>query len=332
MFLLITRLILWLLILWALWIFFKKVVPLNYYTYLGIFGLSILAILFLFNPADRFADTAWGIVSFGVRPLGIALVLIGMAVLDGKKEISKQGSSLVTIAFWILLISSIPLVPNLLYQNFIERDAQTLVSNSSTQGASAIVLLGRNTTEPQLPGRPQIQLKDQGDLIDYAANLYQQTGLSVIVSAGRRNDLPSGAGEQVEANDIQTLLEQRGVRSGSIIIEPNGVNIRSSAEGVKRILDQTGLGNRVIIVSSTTQVYRAAQTFKSLGISVVPRPSSFVSFNLPNANVLSRVRLQDFVPTLEGLTRTTQVTDEYLATIYYFLRGWLSPDELVRPR
>jgi uncharacterized SAM-binding protein YcdF (DUF218 family) len=331
MFLLITRLILWLLILWAFWHFFKKIVPGNWYTYLGIFGLVILLFLFLFDPTDRIAYASWQIISFPLRPLGLALILLGMPVIGRKGDFNKDSVKQITIAFWILLLCSLPLVPRLIYQNFLERDVQVLVERPAG-GAGAIVLLGQNTTEPQVGGRSQIQLTDAGNLIPYAADVYRQLGgPPVIVSAGRRTGLPVAAGEQVEANDIQTLLEGQGVSPTDIIIEPEGLNLRTSATNVKAILDRTGLGNRVVLVSSSTQIYRAAQTFKNVGIDVVPRPTNFMSYRFTNTNLLGQISLADFIPSLRGLSASSQITDEYLATMYYFLRGWLSPDELNRP-
>ena len=332
MFLLITRFLLWLFVIYLLWLFFKKVIPSNYYSYLGIFGLVVLAFLIFFEPTDPISLVAWNIISFALKPLGLALVLIGGAVVGKKGDVDKKGITSITIAFWVLLISSLPLVPNSLYQRFIEEDAQTLVAQTADQGAGTIVLLGQGTTQPQLPGRSQIQLTDAGNLVSYTADLYRQLGApTVIVSAGRRVDLPTAAGNQVEANDIQTLLEQQGVSPGNIIIDPDGVNVRGSAVSVRNILDSTGLANRVVLVASATQIYRATQAFEDVGVEVVPRPTNFVTFDFPDASFLSRLQFQEFVPSLDGLERTTQIIDEYLTTMYYFLRGWLAPLELVRP-
>lgn len=331
MFLLITRLILWLLILWAFWRFFKQIVPGNWYTYLGIFGLVILLFLFLFDPNDRFAYTAWQIVSFPLRPLGLVLVLLGIPIIGRKRDFNKNSVTQITIAFWVLLLCSLPIVPRLIYQNFIERDVQVLVDRPAG-GAGAIVLLGQNTTEPQIGGRSQIQLTDAGNLIPYTADVYRQLGgPPVIISAGRRSGLPLAAGVQIEANDIQTLLEGQGVSPSDIIIEPEGLNLRTSAINVKQTLDRTGLGNRVVLVASSSQIYRASQTFKNAGIDVVSRPTNFISYRFTDANIFTQVNLADFIPSLKALSASSQISDEYIATMYYFLRGWLSPDELNRP-
>jgi uncharacterized SAM-binding protein YcdF (DUF218 family) len=331
MFLLITRLILWLLIFWAFWHFFKKIVPGNWYTYLGIFGLTILLFLFLFDPSDRVAYAAWQFISFPLRPLGLALILLAMPVLGRKGDFNKNSVSQITFAFWILFICSLPIVPRLIYQNFLERDVQVLVDRPAG-GAGSIVLLGQNTTEPQVGGRSQIQLTDAGNLVPYTAEVYRQLGgIPVIISAGRRTGLPIAAGEQIEANDIQTLLEGQGVSPSDIIIEAESVGLRNSALNVKETLDRTGLGSRVVLITSSTQIYRAAQTFKNVGIDVVPRPTNFVSYRFTDANLLGQISLADFIPSLKGLSASSQITDEYLATMYYFLRGWLSPDELSRP-
>ncbi|MGB3241040.1 MAG: YdcF family protein [Geitlerinemataceae cyanobacterium] len=331
MFLLITRLILWTLILWAFWRFFKQIIPGNWYTYIGILGLVTLLFLFLFDPNDRFAYTAWQIISFPLRPLGLALILLGIPVLGRKGDFNKNSVTQITVAFWILLLCSLPIVPRLIYQNFIERDVQVLVDRPAG-GAGAIVLLGQNTTEPRLGGRSQIQVTEGGNLISYTAEIYRQLGgLPVIVSAGRRTGLPAAAGEQIEADDIRTLLEAQGVSPTDIIPEAEGANLRNSALNVRQTLEESGLGNRVVLVSSSTQIYRAAQTFNNVGIDVVPRPTNFIGYRFDDTNLFGQISLADFVPSLRGISASSQITNEYLATMYYFLRGWLSPDELNRP-
>ena len=199
------------------------------------------------------------------------------------------------------------------------------MKSPATEIAGAIALIGQGTTKPNLPPQTQIQLTDTGNLIVYTSQLYQeQLRLGnkpiVIVSAGRRLDIE---GNQIEADDITTLLIGMGIPKEQISPEKNALDIRSSAEQIKAILDQNKLSGRIILVTSALNIRRATLTFAQLGVKVIPRPTNFYTIQ-DNATPKRRTRVMDFVPNPESLLTTTHVIEEYFALIYYFLRGWLS--------
>jgi hypothetical protein len=75
-------------------------------------------------------------------------------------------------------------------------------------------------------------------------------------------------------------------------------------------------------------MYRSASSFVQGGIAVIPRPTDYVAFIDPNETQDPIFTLESLMPSHRGLRLSTQLSDEYLLTIYYFLRGWLSPAEL----
>jgi uncharacterized SAM-binding protein YcdF (DUF218 family) len=324
MFLFLTRVLLWLLVIVVLWYVLLQLLPRVYLTWLGGVILATFIVLAFLEPTDPTAATVWYVLSLPLRPLGLALVLLVLGVKGGLDEV--KGSQ-VAAALLILLLGSTPFLPHRLTRE-IERDALDLAAEESTAGSTAIVLLGWNTTRRvALPeGESQIQLGDRGELLSEAVRLYNAGAAPrVIVSAGRRRDVEDAQGRRiVEANDLQTLLADRGVPSESTIVEGSGLDARSSAEGVRQILEERGLGDRVVLVASAIQMRRAALSFAELEFEVVPRPALFYARQLRGAD--GDVQVEDFIPSVEALSLTTQLTDEYLARIYYFLRGWLSPD------
>lgn len=332
MFLLLTQILLWLLITVILYQLLLKVIPRAYLTVLGALFLFLIIVLAFFFPNDRMVRSAWSVLSFPLKPVGASIVLLSLALRQGLTA----SKNLVSAALLILLVSSTPFLANLLAQSTelgaIQAERQTSAA-VATRPIGAIVVLGRGTTQANLPYRTQIQLTDSGDRILYAAQLYrEQRALGsrpvVVVSAGPREDLQGGQNQAVEANDIATLLTQMGVPRDQIVTEPRGVDLRSSAEAVDRILRSRGLGNApVIVVTSGINSRRARLTFSDVGLNVVSRPTDFVGFQ-SRALPRPRIGVESFIPNVEALTVTTRIFEEFLSSLYYSLRGWLAPGGL----
>ncbi|MEQ8962512.1 MAG: YdcF family protein [Coleofasciculus sp. C2-GNP5-27] len=322
MFLLLTRVLLWLLIAVILYNLFKKVIPKEYFTLLGglfLFGFIVVA---FFSPNNDLVSTIWNVLSFPLKPVGASIVLLSFALRQGLEKSKNQ----VLAALLILLLTSTPFFSNLLAAT-TEQQVVTPEA-AATQTAAAVVVLGQGTTQPDEPPRTQIQLTDTGDRILYAAQLYRQSGNNplVVVSAGPRPNLEGNEDQVVEANDIRTLLVQLGVPQTRIVVEPTGTDLRSSAEAVEDILRDRGLAdNRIFLVSSAYNSRRAQQTFSNVGLTnVVAKPTGFFTFQ-PGATPSVPLRVESFIPSVEALTVTTRIVEEFLSSIYYYLRGWQTP-------
>ncbi|NEQ23409.1 MAG: YdcF family protein [Microcoleus sp. SIO2G3] len=340
MFLLLTQVLLWLLLTVILYQLLLKVIPRAYLTLIGGLFLFAIIVLAFFFPNDRLVSAAWNILAFPLKPVGASILLLIIALRQGLGK----SRNLVSAALLILLVSSTPILANQLAQRTelgaiqAEQRRQELcqgvcpanVTPIGTSPVGAIVVLGRGTTQANLPYRTQIQLTDTGDRILYAAQLYREqvaagTQPLVIVSAGPRADLQGNQDQTTEANDIATLLTQLGVPREQIVVEPRGVDLRSSALEVNNILRSRQLGNsRVLLVTSGLNSRRARLTFADVGINVISRPTDFVGFQA-GATPRLRLRLESFLPTVEALTVTTRIVEEFLTSLYYYLRGWLAP-------
>ncbi|MEQ8539839.1 MAG: YdcF family protein [Coleofasciculus sp. D1-CHI-01] len=322
MFLLLTRILLWLLIAVILYNLFKKVIPKEYFTLLGglfLFGFIVVA---FFSPGNDAISTIWQVLSFFLKPVGASIVLLGFALRQGLDKSKNQ----VMAALLILLLASTPFFSNLLAAS--TEQAVVTPESAAAQTASAIVVLGQGTTQPDEPPRTQIQLTDTGDRILYAAQLYRQSGNNplVVVSAGPRPNLQGNQDQIVEANDIRALLVQFGVPQTRIVLEPTGTNLRTSAEEVEDILRDQGIAdNRVFLVTSAYNSRRAQQAFRSVGLNnIVAKPTGFFTVQ-PGTTSTVNQWIESFIPSVEALTVTTRIVEEFYASIYYYLRGWQAP-------
>ena len=348
MFLLLTRVFLWLLVGFAIYYLLIKLIPNKFLTIFG--GLAFIALIALafLNPQDGFISTAWTILSIPLKPIGLTLLLLilGIAPIKLGADIKAPKPYFIWAAFIVLLLSSLPAFAYQMAQ-LAERDAIVVeqkrqealqprgnVTPTGQQRAEAIVLLGEGTTQANLPYRTQIQLTESGDRILYAAELYgRQRSLGntpiVIVSAGPRRNLKGDEQTIDEARDISSLLQRFGVPAGQIVTDNGGGNLRSSALSVKKVLEDRGLaGQPIIVVSSGINIRRAQLSFEREGLNVLPRPTDFYTFESGDQTPKRRIILKDFLPSSQALITTTRVVEEYLSSLFYFLRGWLSPVQL----
>lgn len=188
-----------------------------------------------------------------------------------------------------------------------------------------------------------IQLTERGNRLIYAAELAREQGGRVVVSAGSRPGRNVRAGESresvSEARDAATFLRGRGV--ANILEDPNSPTVHDSAVNVRNLLQRNNVNynGQITVVTSALQMPRTALTFRQEfanqregTFSVLPRPTDF--YTVPSGEALrNRVRggdlrniqLSDILPSVDALELSSKVINEYLTSIYYFLRGWIRP-------
>jgi hypothetical protein len=361
MFELITQILL----LVGLYYLVRAIWPAIYNTkYFAWFGVAVFIALFVMAfayPTNRTVGILWAILSFPLRPLGLTLVLLGYALAEGWQKVKGMQ---VLAAFLILLICSLPVTAYLLTAQTEQRTVIEAIRRqeaSNPRQVQAIVVLGdgatpldpasRIRTQVTRPGDDGISITLQARLL-YAAELYTnrtQRGSNplVIVSIGPQPLDARGRPRAGEGEAVIALLVSCGVPQGQIKLDTEGVDPRSSAIAVRRILvpqaenadcrlfavcddgfrelPTTGtVGPKIpiVLVSPAIMIRRASSSFTRLFFEVTPRPTDFYSFQLQRGWDLAA--LTALVPSAEALVITSRVVNEYLTTVYYFLRGWLA--------
>ncbi|HEY9295831.1 MAG TPA: YdcF family protein [Phormidium sp.] len=328
--------------------------PRDYLAWLGALIVLLAVILALLTPNNGAVVQVWSILALPLRPLGLSILLLLFALMGILKGgITKDAMNYVNIATVLLLFFSIPIIAFLMMQ-LIESDSILALQAATNRRdkVDAIVLLGQATTQqPFLEGN-QVHLTDSGDRILQAAREYDQqlrlgNDAYIIVSAGPRpgQRLNPNQPNVPEAFAIARILKSLGIPKEIILIEPTGIDIRTSAEAIRRkYIDEGIISKRVILVSSALNMQRARQTFAQLGISTLPSPATFYSFQsggVPRVifsttqkdkcdtiSVTFRnareLQFSDFMPNVDSLLLSTRVINEFWSSVYYFLRGWLS--------
>lgn len=217
-----------------------------------------------------------------------------------------------------------------------------------------LVIMGENMdiddSPLELSGRVESSpnLSDAAELspillsrLDSAARLYDrilQAGASpfVMLTTG-----PVTGDEEERAEERATLraaMAERGFPTGedTLIINSRGMNAHATMLEVQEELDARNLlpddeetveqfdeANRIALVAPGIAMRRSALAFEAGNLDVVAWPTNLYGTEIDTESELAL--LSDLVPSVVALQLTTAYWNEFLTTIYYFLRGWL-PD------
>lgn len=333
MFELLTLIILWVLIGTLIWYIFTKFISKTYLTWLGGIILFVFIVLAFFNPGDPVVSVVWSVLSFPFTPLGLSITLLLGALRDGA---SKIYPNLVIAALLVLVFFSIPVVSYWLAAQNEQGTSPVLTAQPIQPTARgtvrAIVVLGDGISPSDPSFGATAQFNGQQDVFGNrfvsrllaAAQVYREQAATtpfVIVSPG---SIRGVAPAEESGTSIASILTNAGVPADRVVIEPNGLDIRSSAVEIDRYLVNQGFDRQndaIILVAPAITIRRAVSAFTRLGLQTVPRSTDFLGSQLRDG--LSLAVLTDLIPNVDALALTTRVVKEYLISVYYFLRGWL---------
>ncbi len=175
--------------------------------------------------------------------------------------------------------------------------------NNQTQAQDAIVVLGGGDAV-ELEYSNKRTVSDQTvHRLQYAAHLYQQTHLPVIVSGGK----PIGAIES-EADLMATMLHDN-YQMTDIIKEDKSQSTADESQLLQSILQQHHFKN-VYLVTNAWHMPRSVFLFQRAGITVTPAPMGYYVYNTGYA-------LISFLPNIEALSASAIALHEYLGIAWY---------------
>jgi uncharacterized SAM-binding protein YcdF (DUF218 family) len=334
-----------------------KIVPRDYLAWFGMVLISIYIFLAFTTPDSPSVIDFSVILTFALKPLGLALFLLFLTVVVEIKagKITDNGKNYIKVALVVLIFFGLPIISSwLAQQGELEAFQAAQVAVRREEHVSAIVLLGQDTTQLKLVAANQVELTDTSDRIVITAREYQrQLELGsrpvVVVSAGSRTGYPNNPQNSkinlIEARDIARLLVEQGIPRSAIILEPTGTDFRNSALAVQNMINDGLLPERrVILIGPALGMQRARQTFAKLGVETLPTPAGFLSFQTGTIGAvlvksfpdpckqaltfsvrnLKQLKVEDFIPNVNSLLISNRVVNEFWTAIYYYMRNWLS--------
>lgn len=186
--------------------------------------------------------------------------------------------------------------------------------------ADAIVVLG-GCAEPALPPRTGVEIGDSGDRLLRAAELFRLGKAPIVLVAGGRVPWSDLGGS--EAEDMRVLLESLGVPEASIVEEDRSRNTRENVVQTQRVLAERGV-RRILLVTSALHMPRAMALFKRTGLEVTPVPTDYVLVRTgrrESGKAYAGEGIFQLVPEVQNLAYSTDAMREYVALLYYRIRG-----------
>jgi uncharacterized SAM-binding protein YcdF (DUF218 family) len=218
----------------------------------------------------------------------------------------KAGRMLSVGAMALLFILSTGVGERMLVYPLEQRTRALLTPTAANAQAIVVLAAGRYKNAPEYGGA---EIPDYIALarLRYAAHLYRETGLPVLVSGG--NGRPDGslkpkAQAMAAALTKDFAIPVRWVEPASATTAENAV---FSAQMLKR--DHV---SRVLLVTDAMHMPRAVMAFKESGLDVVAAPTIFFGTNA--------LAWPDVLPDAESLRRCYYALYEWIGLGWYWMR------------
>lgn len=264
---LLTRLLVWAALGLFIWWVMLKFIPRKFLTWFGGFIILAMIVLSFIDPNDETIGTIWQVISLPLTPLGAAIMLLFLAIVDG---LTKAKGRLVAAALTILMVSSVPLIARTLVgqaEQAVQRAYENqralcsgicpAVGDVPLDRVVSVVVIGESVDRRGSLAFFPSQIDATNDLdpvlvsrLNSAAtvynNLYQErrttAPLYLTVTAG-----PSSTSSEQSQNRRQAIVRQLATQIPSI---PNN-------------LDTTAVNSVINITSTGMDLRRAALDQKS---------------------------------------------------------------------
>src|SRR5262245_33939904 len=241
-------------------------------------------------------------------------LILGVLLLYGPRQARRVGTAILSLLAVGYGIGSVPIVADALATRFHARDAG-LITVDRVSGAKAIVVLGAGIRTFYHVGGHAVAIPDPQTVYNAveAARIYQLVpgGLPVIASGGKQ---PGASDEVIESLILKEWLVRAGVPPDRIVLESGSRNTREQARLVAPLL-KANHWERFVLVTPAVQGPRAAAVFRVEGVDPISAAAPF--------STEASERRSGWLPALGALRVTERATYDYLAWVYYWVRGWL---------
>lgn len=246
-----------------------------------------------------------GVLRELILPPASLFGLLALALLL-RSRFPRTGNILGIVSIFLLFFLSTGFGARILVYP-LERLAQALPTGRGTNAEAIVVLAaGRYAAAPEFGGE---EIPDYIALarLRYAARLYRQSGLPILVSGG--NGTADGKYRPKAIAMANALKEDFAVPVKWI--EPDSANTAENAAFSASMLKREGI-TRILLVTDAMHMPRSVMAFSRNGMDVVPAPTVFFSTGAPT--------WMDILPGAEHLRRSYYATYEWIGLAWYAVR------------
>ena len=176
--------------------------------------------------------------------------------------------------------------------------------------AEAIVVLASSVQSPGPLPTPRLG-DDTYERCQYAAFLYRSWKPLPVIAIG---GVPSGGPGTPYADVMRVALEKEGVAASSISVEERSRSTFENALYGADLLRSKPV-HRILLITDSYHMLRAAACFRKQALTVVPGPCNFRTYN--------DLHWKDLLPAWESISWNEDIVHECVALVYYRLRGWI---------
>lgn len=230
--------------------------------------------------------------------LFIIIVLIGALLMD-RFNYNRFKRIFIIISIGFYLISIRP-AKELLVRVI---EPNKISTPTEIRSSEVYVLLGGGITEGTPVG--SIPTDTAYSRIVEAAVLYKRYPKKIIITGGRVYDVESPS----ESSVYMDVLVALGVPEEDIILEEESRNTLENALYTKKMLDEMGLTS-ITLITSATHMFRAKNTFTSMGLQVAIAPTGYLTDN-------GSYKVQDFIPSSHNMDLFLRALWEYVGIAVY---------------
>jgi uncharacterized SAM-binding protein YcdF (DUF218 family) len=251
--------------------------------------------------------------SFSFLLLGLT---VGVLLAYGprrSRRLAVPALVLLATGYWL---GSLPIISDALATRFHARGVQQATA-ADLGDVQAIVVLGAGVIGHTAADRT-VTVPDRQTIYNAleGGRLYRLLSGSVMVIASGGIGEPDAL-QEPESVVLRDLLMHAGVPEDRILLESVSRTTHEQAINIAPML-KARQWSRVALVTPPVQMPRALGVFEAAGIHPIPAVAPYRSDDSVKGGPASR-----WLPNGEALNVTSRATYDYLAWIYYWMRGWL---------
>lgn len=253
--------------------------------------------------------------SFPFLLIAASLGIPGLFLTEPWRRRSRNWLTGLVLAYWSL---SLPACASAIEATLDLGNVPLTRAQAGDLGLRTIVILGGGIETYHEDGQVLSTLSEStAQRVMEGARLYDLLEDPwVITSGGGGGDSLTRNGGVPESRAMRQALVSLGVPDDRILEESASSDTREEAVKIKSRFDDR-VGEPFALVTSPTHMRRALAAFQAVGLQPVPSPAA-------GSRARSDSGLRSVVPSLDSLSASASVFREYMALVYYGLRGWTS--------
>ena len=230
----------------------------------------------------------------------LILIIYGSLLIFARKRRTGVFNLALAFVFWVICTAP--------FSNFLMENLESKYRIPETIKGDVIVLLGGGIIDevPDLSGNG-VPTNEMYARIITAVRLQRKLAIPIIISGGKIRDQSNA-----EAPIVKRFLVDLGIEESKIVLEDKSRDTYENAAFTKIICGKYAFESP-ILVTSAYHLIRSVESFKKVGLDVVPYPANYYAFSHGEYSFL------DFLPSASSLLIASSAVREFIGLVFYRL-------------